>query len=1177
MKLVDFNQNRCVHNSRLCRFIFLSMKISALLILLPLLHVSAAGFSQIRLYEENAPLERILNSIKKQTGYSFFYDIKDVKDSRISISVSNASLDQALSICFKNTPFSYKVIENNVVLKRERESVLNELLNMISAPVNVKGVVHDELGPLAGVSIALRKGTKSGPVLTMTNVKGEFFLNGIKEGDIIVFKYVGYKAQEFIVKNDRPIQIKMERDIAGLDQVVIVGYGSTRQKDVTGSVSSIQAKDIEDIPFTTLDNAIAGKAAGVNVTKSDGTPGGAVRIRIRGSSSLLGGNNPLYVVDGVPMQINSNFISPGYDVSSPVGNDVTGAGGVSAGMSTSFINGLNNLGGLNVDDIESITILKDASSTAIYGSKAANGVVIITTKRGRKDMTPQITAGYYTTLSTPVTPELLNASEYRMLLTEAAQNSFNARMAAGASIPAKVNAILNNESFFGSSTTNWLKEITRNTVAHNAELSVAGGGNKSRYYNSITYNSTPGVVKRSDYQRVTGKLTLENEIGSKFKFVSNLLLGYTSQKISNGAYGQALRARPDFTPYDEEGNYSDFSGVGLSYEGFQNPVALLSAINDSRTLSIVGSISGAYNITKDLEFKSTVSLNNQIYNQRTFTPSYLSIGSFYGNVSNDGGIGSNSNSRFADWFIENTLSYNKLIGEKHSLNVLAGYSYETIKNSFFSATASGYPNDDVLTSLSSAVTPLYQRGDDPSKPQAYLLSYYLRANYGFNDKYLFTFTGRADGSSKFGPDNKFGIFPSGAFAWRVSKEQFLKNVSWLDDIKLRASYGLTGTQNIGDQMYRTLYSPASYGNQSALIPSQLGNEQIKWESTKQADAGIDIALFGNRLSATVDYYEKRTSGALLSQPVAPSSSYASLLSNAVSLKNSGWELMLQGDLLKKRDFKWNASANITWNKSIITKLDPSADLGQIGDLTGLEYGNTTIVEGQPLGLITGITVKGLIRTQAELDAYKQQLGYNVSVFPYLNIGDPMYQLEDKGPTNNYVDFNTIIASAAPKFFGGFNQSFNYKNLGLQLYFTFSYGGKLLWGDHVSSMKFTGTSNANKAMLNRYTPENTNTPQPRLILDEGFYYKSNLDVFSSSYLKLRTVSFNYQLGRNVWMKCMGMKNASVFASATNLFTITKYPGNDPETSNDPYSVSGGYFDVSNYPTVRTFSLGLKAIF
>ncbi|OCX52563.1 hypothetical protein BEL04_14010 [Mucilaginibacter sp. PPCGB 2223] len=1153
------------------------MKLTVILLFTVLLQVNASTFAQkVSLSKKNITLEQLFKHLHVQTGYNFIYTGKLLSQANpINIQVEDADILDVLQLSLRDQPITFLVENKTVIIKEKDRSLGDKIQDYFAIPVTVNGKVADTVGnALPGVTIRVAGRQLS----TVSDKNGEFSLT-VQDGDVLEFSFIGFVRVIHTVKRaEGKLTIVLHEAVRALSETVIVGYGTTKKRDLTGSVSTINTKEIEDIPFTTIDNALAGKATGVEVTKTDGTPGGAVRIRIRGSSSLLGGNDPLYIIDGVPVQVQSNFVNPGFDIGSAVGNNVTASGGVSAGLSTAFVNGLNSLGGLSVDDIESISILKDASSTAIYGSKAANGVVIINTKKGKKDMKPQIVASYYSTVSTPKTPELLNADQYKTLLTEAAQNDFAARTAAGRAIPANVNAIINTPgTYFGTANTNWIKEVTHNTIAHNAEVSVQGGGSASKYFSSIAYNNSPGVVRATNYQRVSGKLNVENEIGTKFRLNTNLIIGYANQNITNGAYDQALISRPDYAPYNAIGGFTDFSTVGASYQNFQNPTALLTATNNAKNFSLLGSLSAIYDVTSNLQFKSTVSLNMQTYNQRNYTPSYLSIGSFYGNVANNGGIGSNSNSRLTNWFVENTLSYNKTFNKIHAIDILAGTSYETRKTSFYSATAAGYPNDNILTSLSSAVTPLVVRGDDPSEPQSYLLSFYARANYSLMDKYLFTFTGRADGSSKFGPSNKFGYFPSGAFAWRISKENFLKNVKWIDDIKLRASYGLTGTQNIGDQMYRTLYTPLSYAGTSALLPSQVGNPGIQWESTKEADGGLDISLFKGRLQATVDHYNKQTSGALLSLPVAPSSSFASLLSNAVGIKNTGWEVSLQGDVIRIKDFKWSASANVTWNTSLVTKLAANANLSQIGNLTGLETGNTTLIEGQPLGIITGLTVIGIIKDATQLAAYKQQLGvYYTAVFPYLSIGDPMYQLKPQGGAN-YLNSSTIIANAAPKYFGGFTQGFSYKNFDLNFYFTYSQGGKLVWGDHVSSMAFVGTSNANVAMLNRYTPTNTGSDQPQLRLNDQIYYKSNLDVFSSSYIKLRSLSFNYHLNNLRWMKKAGMKNTSVFASATNVFTLTKYPGNDPETSDDPYSVAGGYFDVSNYPTVRTFSIGLKVGF
>jgi len=1165
-----------------------AMKLTFVFITAFLLHISAKSVSQnVTFSLKNVTIDKVFREIEKQTGFGFLYTKKMLSHStRISLSVKNEPVTQVLQYCLSGQPLTYKIQDNTIIISSK--PLLAPPVVALPLPPIIHGKVTDDKGnPLQGVSVIV-KGSSNG---TSTNAKGEYELGNVDDNATLIFSFVGYVTQNVTVNGKSMINISLKVNLKQQGEVVVIGYGTVNKKDLTGSVSLISAKDIQDVPFTTVDNALAGKAAGVQVTKSDGTPGGAVRIRIRGSSSLLGGNDPLYVIDGVPLQVQSNFINPGYTLSSPMGDVVSGGNSVVSnvgisGLSSSFINGLNSLGGLNPDDIESITILKDASSTAIYGSKAANGVVIITTKRGKNDMEPVISASYYTTVTSPYkTPHLLNADQYRSLLTEAAQNQVGFDSLSGYPLSDNADLILNHpSSFFGTANTDWIKAVTRTTVSHNAEISVQGGSKSSKYFSSISYNSTPGIVKATDFQRISGKINLENDISPKFRFITNIILGYTNQNIGDNAYAQALNARPDLSPYDKTGNYLNFDQQGEQYTAFTNPVALLTATNNAKTLSLLGSVSAIYDITKNLQFKSSGSLNLMAYNQRNYTPSYLDIGSAYGNVSNEGGIGSNSNRRFADWFLENTLTYNKKFNDNNSLNVLVGQSYETTKTSFFSATAAGYPNDNVLTGLSSAVTPLYVTGDDPSIPQTYLLSFYARANYSLMDKYLFTFTGRTDGSSKFGPNNKFGYFPSGAIAWRISKENFLKDINWIDDIKLRTSYGLTGTQNIGDQMYRTLFSPYSYAGSSALIPTQLGNTNIKWESTKEADEGIDIALFNSRLTATFDYYNKQTSGDLLSYPVAPNSSYTSLLTNAVGIKNTGLEITVGGDIIRDAHFKWSGSVNVTFSKSIVTHLSPDADLTQIGSKSGLETqtnfygGNTTLIQGKPLGIMTGQIVTGIIKTQAQAEAYQNQLGFFASYLPS-SIGDPIFVLDTSTAAEGYEApaYNQIIGYGAPKYYGGITQSFTYKNFNLEFYFTYSVGGHLLWGDHAASTQFQGIANANVSILNRYYPGNTNGNEPRLLLDYYSYSTSNLDVFSSSYIKLRTLTFNYNLGSSNWIKKAGMKNTSLFVSATNLFTITKYPGNDPEVSDDPFSVSGGYFDVSNYPTVKTFSIGLKASF
>lgn len=1149
------------------------MRLTYYVLSIALILMSTTGYAQITLKEKNTPLEKVLTAIERQTQFVFLYDPNEVKMVTVTINIKNATLQETLAQIFKDIPIGFTLVGNNVLLKRSRPE---NLTSARTAELNITGKVIDENGqPLMAVTVINKRENKG----TQTDSSGTFIIPAAK-GDILRFSFVGYTEREIRISEQRSINIALDLKPVNPEQVVVVGYGSTRRKDLTGSVAIVKTKDFSQIPFNTVDNALAGRAAGVQVNKTDGTPGGMARIRIRGSSSLLGGNDPLYVIDGIPVQVRSNFIDPGFKVASPLANLTNnfGGGANGAALSGSFINGLNSLSGLNPEDIETITILKDASSMAIYGSKASNGVVIITTKTGNKNMPPRVSVNYYTTVSTAYkTPKLLNASQYKILLTEAAQNTLDKNAAQGFPMDPFLSSILDSTAYFGTANTDWIKEVTRNTVSQNIALSVSGGGNSSKYYSSIAYTNTPGVVRGTNFRRISGKINLETEFRRKLRIVTNLLVGYSDQDIGDGAYTQALVARPDWAVRDAAGNYTDFKlqGYGYGIEGFLNPAALVSATNNGRTFSLLGSLSAIYAISSDLRFSSTASLNMQNYNQRNYLPSYIDKNTYFGDIDNTGGIGSNANSRFADWFVENTITLNKKYN-KNAFNAVIGQSYQTTRYSYFRATASGFPNDNFLNGLSAATTPLSVAGDEPRSPQSYLLSFYGRANYSYRDKYIATFTGRADGSSKFGPDNKYGFFPSGALAWRISRENFLKNARWVDDIKLRVSYGLTGNQNIGDQMYRTLYNPVSYAGQSALIPVQLGNNGIKWETTREADAGLDISVLNGRLNATVDYYNKQTNGGLISLPVAASSSYRSLLQNAVGLRNRGLEVSIGGDIIRGRNFRWTADMNVTWNNSLVTKLDPRADLTQIFSLSGLESiadpdkfspGNTIIKQGQSLGLIAGKIITGIIRTQAELDAYIAQRGNSVG-FGEVGIGDPMYLLNTNPGSFGFQEplNNIVIANCAPKYFGGMHQEVSYKRFAIQCYFTFSQGGHLLWAQHSGSIQFYGTANAERNMLNRYTAKNLNSDRPRLLLSDEANSASNLDVFSSSYLKLRSLTLNYHV-----------KNIEIFISATNVFTITTYPGSDPETSDDPYSVIGGYIDNGNYPATRTFSLGLKAVF
>lgn len=1139
------------------------MKLTTIIITVCCLHVSASGFSQtISLSEKNTSLKKVLFKIRKQSGYQLLYDAQLIKKGNpVMLSMLNTPLNVVLDMLFSQQPFTYRIYDQTILVQEKPKEVAVHPVK--AAVLVIEGIVKDENGkPVALASIKVKGSDK----VTATNVAGHFSIAVPEEGSILVFSYVGYATKEVPAKQG--MVVSMEPEMNKLNDLVVVGYGSTKRKDLTGSVSSVKVSDIKDVPFMSIDNALAGKAAGVQVVKADGSPGGAVRIRIRGGASLLGTNDPLYVIDGIPTIISNNYINSQSDLVNPL-EAANGGEDFNNSVSGAFSRGLNNLAGLNVSDIESVDILKDASATAIYGSKAANGVVIITTKRGRLNAKPQLNANYYVGINSPIKEKVLNAAQYKAGLIEAASNYINERKRLNLSLTTtaaqQALSIMNDPSFFGTANTDWIDLVLKTGITQNADISVSGGGMGSRYYTSLNYTQQTGTVIGTDFSRLSGKVNLDNEISKKFRVITNLNYGFTKNNITNGVYGQALTAPPTFSPYNADGSYSKLGTLNDDYRGYQNPLAVASGTNRAKDYSLMGSLSAEYDILKDLKFKSTVSANYSAYNQLNYVPSYVEIGGFYGRENSQGGLGSQSTSNSLSTFVENTLTWNKEFNGNHRLTFLAGTSWENNKSDFFSATGRGFPDDFVLNNLSSAAYALSVRGANPSSQSA-LLSFYLRANYVFKDKYLLTFTGRSDASSKFSPDHQVGYFPSGAIAWRISQENFLKEVKWIDEIKIRTSVGRTGTQNIGDHLWRTLYTPDSYAGNNALIPTQLGNANIKWESTTQQDLGLDFAFFKGRLGGTFGYYNKITDGALLNLTPAPSSSYSSVIYNIAKIRNRGLEMEIHGDFVKNKDFSWNGSLNISRNISKVLNID-GGPFSNPNDRNALNLGTSIVKEGEPLGLLYGRIAKGVIKTQQQLDDYKTAFPYWSVFSPLLNIGDMSYEMADDGFWKQ-----DIIGHAAPKFLGGYTNTFIYKNFSLISLFTFSYGNQLIYQKDVTDMGINSLPNRGIRSLDYYSATNTGSERPRPLLYENEFL-TDLNVYDASYIKLKSLTLAYTLPAKLLQK-LKITNLSVYATGTNLFTITKYPGPDPEVSDDPGSVIGGGRDVSTYPTVKSYVFGVR---
>lgn len=1142
------------------------VNLSTLLLITAILQVSAGTYAQkITLTEKNTPIKQVLDKIRTQSGVDFLFTTTNLKNAKpVTINVKDADLKTVLDQTFEDQPFDYSMKNGSVVVSVKESSFLDKLQRAFLS-IDVKGVVLDENGkPISGVSIKLKGSNR----VTVSNDQGKFFLTVPDQNSILVISYVGYATTEMPARTNMVVTLHLGQN--KLEETVVVGYGSVKRKDLTGSVASVNLAEIRDVPYATLDQALSGKAAGVQVVQSDGSPGGVAKIRIRGGTSLLGGNDPLYIIDGVQVQVQNRYQQAAADIVSPT--ERGGQDSPNGTISGSFARGLNSLGGLNINDIESIDILKDASATAIYGSRAANGVVIITTKKGRTNQKPVLEANYYAGLTTAKADKILNRDQYIMIMKEAATNLNAARTAIGQATDPTANQILTNPGFLGPANTDWMSLVLRNGITQNADISVRGGGTGSRYYTSLTYNKNEGTVLGTDYRRIAGKVSLDNEINSRLRFNTNLDYGFTSNNITNGLYTQALFAPPTFEAYNADGSVKilDPAAVGAyAYQGYQNPLALLKGINRSNGLILLGSIAGEYDILKDLKFRSSVAINYNSYRQTNFVPSTVSIATPSGAGSSGNGTATQGQSEDVNVFYENTLTWNKEFNASNKLTVLAGTSWQITKSNSFAASGQGFPDDVYLNNLSSAAVTLPATG---LSGQSSLLSFYMRANYSLYDKYLFTFTGRSDASSKFPSKNRVGYFPSGGVAWRISQENFLKDVKWIDDIKLRASMGYTGTQNIADNLFYTLYSPVSFAGMNGLAPTQLGNDKLKWESTLQKDLGLNIQLFNSRLRAEFGYYSKVTSDILFPATVATSSGFPGVTANIAKIRNNGIEIGIGGDFIRKKNFQWSGNLNISRNRSKVLAL--SNDFSNPNNPKIYTYGNTVMKVGEPLGLLYGKVFDGISQTQAEVDEYKTRSYYASRLQPYYGIGDPRFKLDVPISAGLSLFKNDIIGHAEPKFYGGYTNTISYKSFTLTALATFSSGGDIYYLADIQNQNASSRTNKGVGILNRWTPENTDTNVPRLLL--GINYStgaSSNNVYDASYIRLKSITFSYQLPKDL-LDRVKIMNASIYVSATNLFTITHYPGADPEVSNDPYSLIGGYSDSGGYPSVRQFSFGVR---
>ncbi|MET0242656.1 MAG: SusC/RagA family TonB-linked outer membrane protein, partial [Flavitalea sp.] len=845
----------------------------------------------------------------------------------------------------------------------------------------ITGKITDDKGaPLQGATVSV-KGKRAS---AFTNKDGNFSILGDANSESITITYTGYEEQTIRLDTRSYYETKLVASASDLDEVVVTGYSVQKKREITGATSSVRAKEIEHMPVQSFDKAIQGRMAGVQVQNNNGTPGGGVTIRIRGTGSINADNSPLYIVDGVQM---------------------------TGGTLTRSIPTSNTLAGLNPNDIESIDVLKDASA-AIYGAQAANGVVIITTKKGKSGKTKfglNYQAGYTERIrKVPMT----ESPEFLQLVYEARANNV---LNAGGD-PAT--AALTNSSFqglynltpdkFGEAVTyDWQDAVVRRGYNHNAELTASGGNEQTTFYMSASYNKFDGQIIASDFERGQFRINIDHKANSRLKFDARINLSTTTQNAvqssnsSGGVVFSGIFVPPVQPFYNADGDYAE-PVIG----GRTSNVLKVAAydINKGTSNQLIGSLGGTYTIIPNLTFRSVYNLDyTDILESRYVDPRTIAGSAFAGQANA-------LNTRQVNWSTDQVVNYSKQFNDDHNFSGLVGFTYRNVVSTTFDAQGRGFPNE-LFTTLQSAATPFAVNSSETSFR---LAGYFTKLNYTFRDRYILNGTLRYDGSSRFGKNEKFGWFPSLAFAWKVNQENFLKNIDVINDLKFRVSYGVTGNGGIDNFASRTLFTgTGSYNGIGGVTPSGLGDDNLKWEENKTFNVGLDFAILKNRISGAVDVFRRNTTNLLLSRQLPTTSGFASIMQNIGKLKNEGVELQISTINIDGK-FRWSTDFNFTWLRS------------EVLDLGGPDRLGTNYFVGQPMQVIF----------QADYAGVNPATG---RAFWYDANGNPTYQPLTSGDQ----DARKIIGTALPKSYGGFTNTFSYKNLELMVFFQGQFGNMII--------------------------------------------------------------------------------------------------------------------------------------
>lgn len=972
---------------------------------------------------------------------------------------------------------------------------------MFAQQITVQGVVKDQTGETVIGASVMEKGTTNG---TITGIDGDFSLNMSPNGTLVV-SFVGYKTQEVQVKGQKQLQVVLSEDAEMLDEVVVIGYGTMKKSDLTGAVSSIGNKDIKDSPVSNLGQAIQGKISGVQIVDA-GKPGDNVSIKIRGLGSI---NNcdPLVVIDGVPTDLG--------------------------------------LSSLNMADVERLDVLKDASATAIYGSRGANGVVMITTKRGTEGKGKLAVSANYSFQNATNVPSLLNAAQYAELSNDMMVNSGR-----------NPNPEWANPSELGAGT-DWMDELLRTGVMQNYTVSYSGGNEKSHYYVSGGFLDQSGIVKSVNYRRFTFQSNSDAQVLKWLKFSNNITFSADTKKSGSYNIGDALKALPIYPVKNEDGSWSGPDGNSEWYGSTRNPIGP-TELNKSQTdgYNFLANLTAELTFTKWLKFKSTFGYDAKFWFIDNFTPKY----NWKPTPTEETSRYKSDNKSFT-YLWDNYFLFDHTFAEKHRVGLMAGMSAQWNTNDYLNAQKNVFMFDNVHEMDNGEE--MYAIGGNETEWA--LLSYMARVNYSYEDRYLLTATIRRDGSSRFGKKHRWGTFPSVSVAWRASQEKWFPKNDYINDLKVRAGYGVTGSQaSVGNYSYLASYNTSVYpfgissGNQTALVSSTLANPYIHWEEVAQTNIGFDASLFNSRVMFSFDAYLKETRDMLVKASIPITSGFedtTTTYTNAGKVRNQGIEMSLHTINLTG-ELGWETNVTATYNKNKIKDLNSDVPyyINQINN----SY-VTMLAKDYPINVFYGYVTDGIFQNQSEVNTHAVQ--------PGAEPGDIRFRdLNNDGVIND--SDRTVIGNPNPSWLFSMNNSLSYKGFELSVFLQGIAGNKIYNANNIDNTGMAAAYNQTTDVLKRWQGEGTSNSMPRAVFGDPNQNTRVSDRFveNGSYLRLKNITLSYTFPKQ-WLQKAQIENARLSLSCENVATITGYSGFDPEVG-----ING--IDQNRYPISRTFSLGLN---